>query len=127
MHWSDRYVGLPYIAGAGDCAALAAKVARDVLGIDCGLPASHATGLREQSAQVMANKEALAVRIDAPIDAQPALFLARGRLAHIGVVCIIGGEVWVLHADQSAGAVVRERLSRMTEFRYILEGFYKWL
>jgi hypothetical protein len=127
LHWSDKYVGQPYVAEVGDCAGLAAKVARDVLGIDCGLPSSHATGLREQSAQVMANKDALAVRVDKPADAQPALFLARGRLAHIGVVCLIGSEVWILHADQSAGAVVRERLTRMTEFRYTLEGFYKWL
>ncbi|WP_427183616.1 hypothetical protein ACL598_17505 [Bordetella bronchialis] len=127
MHWSDKYVGQPYVPEVGDCAALAAKVAREVLCVDCGLPESHATGLWEQSAQVLANKDALAQRIDKPIDAQPALFLARGRLAHIGVVCLIGLEVWILHADQSAGAVVRERLTKMTQYRYVLEGFYQWL
>ncbi|ARP89831.1 hypothetical protein CAL14_05610 [Bordetella genomosp. 9] len=127
MHWSDRYLGEPYVPEVGDCASLAARVAREILGIDCGLPEGHATGLWEQSAQVLANKDALAQRVERPIDAQPALFLARGRLAHIGVACLIGPEVWILHADQSAGAVVRERLTAMTKFRYKLEGFYKWL
>lgn len=127
MHWSDRFVGMAYVPQSGDCAALAAKVAKEVLGVDCALPITHATTLRDQSVQVMANKDALAQRVDEPIDGQPALFLARGRLAHIGVVCLIDSQVWVLHADQSAGSVVREKLSSMTRFRYVLEGFYRWI
>ena len=127
MHWSDKYVGLLYVAKTGDCAALAARVASEVLRIECGLPAVHAVTLREQSAQVMAYKDELAEKVSTPIDGHPALFLARGRLAHISVVCLIDAQVWILHADQSAGAVVRERVSRMTEYRYILDGYYRWL
>ena len=120
-------MGLPYVAASGDCAALASRVAKEVLGIECALPRVHATTLRAQSDQIMEHKDDMAQRIQSPIDGQPALFLARGRLAHIGVVCLIESQVWILHADQSAGAVVREKLSSMTQFRYVLEGFYRWL
>lgn len=127
MHWSDRYVGLPYTAESGDCAALAAKVAKEVLGKDCALPTSHSATLREQAKQIHDHRDSLAVRAVNPTDGQPALFIGRGRTCHIGVVCLIASEVWILHADQGAGFVVRERLSNMTKLRFQLEGFYKWL
>ncbi|ARP86304.1 hypothetical protein CAL13_08905 [Bordetella genomosp. 9] len=128
MHWSDRYVGLPYIPESGDCAALAARVASEVLRIDCALPTAHATTLRDQAKQIMDCRDSLAIRVAHPVDAHPALFVGRGRTCHIGVVCVIDSQVWVLHADQGAGFVVRERLQSMTQpHRFRLEGFYKWL
>jgi len=75
----------------------------------------------------MGYRDSLAVRTAAPADGQPALFVGRGRTCHIGVVCLIDGATWILHADQGSGFVVRERLSNMTKFRFELEGFYKWL
>jgi hypothetical protein len=128
MHWSDRFVGRPYVVQDGDCAALASDVARSILGLDPALPSSHAKGHRNQGAQVLAHKDALAKRVELPKDGHPVLFVARGRLCHIGVACQIQGETWILHADQSVGFVVRERLSRMNQtFRYQLEGFYQWI
>jgi hypothetical protein len=128
MHWSDRYVGLPYIAESGDCAALAARVANEVLHIDCQLPAAHSVTLREQAKQIMEYRDSLAVRVDHALDAQPALFIGRGRTCHIGVVCLIDAQLWILHSDQGSGFVVRERLQNMTQpHRFQLEGFYKWL
>lgn len=126
MHWSDKYVGEPYIPGEGDCAALAAKVALEVLGIADSLPVPHASGHRNQAKQVYEHKDNLAVRVDAPIEGHPILFNARGQTCHIGVACWLAGEWWVLHADQGIGFVIRERLRDMTRFRYSTEGFYKW-
>ncbi|MYZ41430.1 hypothetical protein [Schauerella aestuarii] len=126
MHWSDKYVGEPYVPGVGDCASLAAKVGREVLGIACGLPEVHATGLRNQATQIYEHKDVLAGRVDKPIDGQPALFVGRGRVCHIGVCCLIAGETWILHADQTVGFVVRQRLREMTRIHYQLEGFYRW-
>ncbi|WP_254926177.1 hypothetical protein [Bordetella genomosp. 11] len=119
---------MPYIVESGDCAALAARVAKDVLGISCQLPTSHALTLREQAKQIMDYRDSLAVRIARPLDAQPALFIGRGRTCHIGVACLIESQVWILHADQGARFVVRERLQNMTQpHRFQLEGFYQWL
>lgn len=126
MHWSEKYVGEPYIPGVGDCAALAARVARDVLRKECRLPDVHATGLRNQAMQIESSKDDLADRIDYPIDGQPALFVGRGRTCHIGVMCWISGEWWVLHADQSCGFVIRQKLREVIRVHYKVEGFYAW-
>lgn len=126
MHWSDKYVGLPYVAETGDCAALAEKVARQEFGQSPQLPVSHAVTLRDQSAQILEHRDELAERIEGPVDGCPALFIGRGRLCHIGVMCWLAHEWWVLHADQSAGAVIRQRLRDVTRIHYRLEGFYQW-
>lgn len=125
-HWSDAYVGLPYLPETGDCAALAERVAREVFGKVVGLPVSHASTYREQAKQILELQDSYAVRIDAPKDGCPALFIGRGRLCHIGVMCLIANEWWVLHADQSAGSVLRQRLRDVTRIHWKLEGVYEW-
>lgn len=126
MHWSDKYVGEPYVPESGDCAALAERVAREVFGKIVGLPTSHASTYREQAKQIMELRDDYATKIDAPKDGCPALFVGRGRLCHIGVMCWIANEWYVLHADQSAGFVIRQRLRDMTQFHWQLEGVYEW-
>ncbi|MGV2896731.1 hypothetical protein ACNPPY_13145 [Achromobacter sp. AGC78] len=126
MHWSDKYVGLPYVPETGDCAALAARVSAEVFGIRPLLPVSHAQTLRDQSAQIIECREDLAERVENATDGCPALFIGRGRLCHIGVMCWIAHEWWVLHADKSAGSVIRQRLRDMTRIHFKLEGYYRW-
>lgn len=126
IHWSDKYIGEPYIPEVGDCAALAAKVNYEQFKKLPELPNSHAETLREQSKQIVELKDDLAVKIDEPFDGCPVLLIGRGRLCHIGVMCWIANEWWVLHADQSAGFVVRQRLRELTRLHYKVEGFYQW-
>lgn len=126
MTWVDRYIGIPYVAKTGDCAAFAQRVAREVLHMDVVLP-GHATGLRAQALQIDALKDRYAERVDAPIDAHPVLFLARKKFYHMGAVALIAGETWVVHADQSVGMVVCQRLRDMIAWQYELEGMYRWL
>jgi hypothetical protein len=126
MHWSDKYVGAPYVPETGDCAALAAKVAKVDFGIETDLPTVHASTLRDQSAQILQHRDVMAERVEAPFDGCPALFVGRGRLCHIGIMCWLAHEWWVLHADKGAGSVIRQRLRDMTRLNFKLEGFYKW-
>lgn len=126
MHWSDKYVGLPYVPETGDCAALAERVARQEFGQSPQLPVVHAVTLRDQSAQILDHRDELAERIDEPVDGCPALFIGRGRLCHIGVMCWLAHEWWVLHADQTAGSVIRQRLRDVTRIHFRLEGYYRW-
>lgn len=126
MHWSDKYVGEPYVPESGDCAALAERVAREVFGKTIGLPTSHASTYRDQAKQIMELRDDYAEKLDAPRDGCPALFVGRGQLCHIGVMCWIANEWWVLHADQSAGFVIRQRLRHMTQLHWKLEGVYQW-
>lgn len=126
-HWSEKYIGMPYESGVADCMVLAERVANEVLGIYPGIPAAHETSLRGQAEQLARLKWNYAERVDGPIDAQPVLFVARGRFYHCGAVALIGGETWVLHNDQSAGMVICQRLRDMTRWAYQLEGFYSWI
>lgn len=126
MHWSDKYVNQPYVPETGDCAAFAERVAREHLGITVGLPDGHATALRAQAAQIMAHRGDFAAQIDEPAEGHPVLLRSRGDLFHIGVMCHLANEWWVLHADKGFGAVIRQPLRRMLMVDYTLEGFYRW-
>lgn len=126
MHWSDTYVNQPYVPETGDCAAFAERVARERLGIAVGLPDGHATALRAQAAQIIAHRGEFAEQVAEPVEGHPVLLRSRGDLFHIGVMCKLAGEWWVLHADKGFGAVIRQPLRRMLMVDYKLEGFYQW-
>lgn len=126
-HWSDEYLGRPYIKGVADCMHLAEEVAIDVLGINPNLPQSHETSLRKQAEQIDRLRADYAIKVSEPIDGHPILFLARNRFYHCGVAAMINGSLWVLHNDQSAGMVVRQRMRDVTLVHFKLEGFYRWL
>lgn len=126
IHWSDKYVGLPYLPQEFDCASLAAQVSKDLFNKEIGLPESHGETYRGQSKQILKHKDDLAIKIEKPVDGCPALFYGRGRLCHIGVMCWIAGDWWVLHNDESSRFVVRQRLRDMTRVLFTLEGYYLW-
>jgi hypothetical protein len=126
-HWTTQFIGRPYIPGIADCMNLAEQVANEVLSINPGIPTTHETSLRGQAEQLSRLKDSFAVRVDTPIDAQPVLFVARGRLYHCGVVALISSETWVLHADSLAGMVVCQRLRDMPRWAYVFEGWYRWI
>lgn len=126
MHWSDRYLGRPYIPGEFDCAALAMCVQWEVFGRTVRIPAEHATGIRAQSAQININAAVVADPIDKPSEGDAVLMKARGLLSHVGVYCVINGEPHVLHAMRNAGQVVRHRLRDLKLQGLTVEGFYAW-
>lgn len=130
MHWSAHYVGQPYEPGSHDCAALAARVQREVFGRDITLPMPRAQGLRGQSQQILAHQADYARRVITP-DEQPeegdaVLMRGRGRLNHIGVYCLIDGAGYVLHAMRDAGSVCLHRLRDLPSLGLPVEGFYRW-
>lgn len=126
MHWTDKYVGQPYVPETGDCAAFAERVAREYLGITPGLPEAHEVKLRAQAAQIRAHQAEFAEQVPAPIEGHPVLLRSRGDLFHIGVMTFLSNEWWVVHADQSFGTVVRQRLRDMLRVDYKLEGYFRW-
>lgn len=127
MHWSDRYIGEPYIPEVADCAVLAVRVAKEVFGKDISLPVAHAATIRAQAKQINDLKDDYAVRIEKPEDGQPVLLIGRGFSCHIGIMCWIANEWYVLHANQSFQFVTRERLRDLTRILYRVEGFYSWI
>lgn len=126
-HWSDAYVGQPYVAGEHDCAALAVQVQREVFGREVLLPAERAHGLRGMSAQIESLKEDYAVRVETPAEGDAVLMVGRGHLDHIGLYCLIDGVPYVLHAMKKSGQVVRHRLRELLDQGLKVEAFYRWV
>lgn len=128
-HWSDAYIGRPYMAGSADCAHLAAEVRREVFH-----DASVATIERiERAASALGRVhqvEELAARhgrrTAAPADGDAVLMLCRGRPSHVGIYCLIGTDAYVLHAMANAGEAVRHRLRDLPRVGLAVEGFYQW-
>lgn len=126
MHWSDKYIGRPYVAGSYDCAALAAEVAQAEFGRAVRLPQDRPTGHFAQSAEIDALQDDYAVPVTDPQEGDPVLMKCRGRLSHIGVWCLIDGEPYILHAMRNAGHVVRHRLRDLARVNLDFAGAYQW-
>ncbi len=132
-HWSDAYVGLAYIEGAFDCGELARTVRADVFGRAIDLPTERGyrglTGVakvKAMHAQIALCKDDYATPTDRPEDGDGVLLVSRGRVDHIGIYCLIGGEGWVLHATSGADQVVRTRVRELALYGYAVEGYYQW-
>ncbi len=145
-HWSEGYVGLPYIPGAHDCAHLVERVQREVFGRAVALPTDRAGWRsRELSAQISEAAPGLARRrvdLDTAHDGDPVLMIGAGRLNHIGVLVTPFGqpvavqptalrdsvaECSVLHNFIRARQVVLTRVRDLPRWGLELEGVYAWL
>lgn len=122
-HWSEAFVGLPYVEGEQDCAELVARVQREVFGRAVTVPRARADGPFGKSAQIAQGAADLADRVALPAEGDAVLMQVRG-LWHVGVWFAVG-EPWVLHALRSAGAVVAHRLRDLPALGIKVEGFYR--
>ena len=123
-HWSEAYVGLPYVPGEQDCAELVARVQREVFGRAVTVPRERAAGPFGLSAQISAGARDLATPVEAPADGDAVLMLVRG-LWHVGVWFEQAGEGWVLHALRRSGMVVTHRMRDLPQAGIRVEGFYR--
>lgn len=123
-HWAVAYVGLPY--ASADCAQLAERVQREQFGRELALPTERAVGLRELSRQIDDWRHRLAEPTRAPAEGDAVLMLARGRLMHIGIYCLIEGQPHVLHAMRNAGQACLHLLRDLPRQGLTVEGFYRW-
>lgn len=132
-HWSDRFVGVPYVEETFDCGELARTVRAEVFGQPIELPRERDYAGKRGVARVRAMRDQIAAHRDdyatptvTPCDGDGVLLQSRGRLDHIGLYCLIGGEAWVLHAAAGIDQVVRTRVRQLELSGYRLEGYYRW-
>ena len=133
-HWSDKYLGRPYLRGEFDCADLVVEVARAEFGRAVALP-RHAEGVRARDRQIEELTGVLGRRLDraageAIQDGDIVLMKAAGRRLslghHIGVVAALPLAACVVHCLAGIG-VARHALDCLAERGLALTGFYRWL
>jgi len=123
-HWSARYIGLPY--AQCDCAALCEQVLREVFGREVHLPTDRAGSVFGLSRQIDNLQATYATPVERPHDGDAVLMRSRGRLNHIGLVCLIDGRIWVLHSQRNAGMVVLHREHALGNLGLQRVGYYAW-
>lgn len=128
MHWSQKYIGQPYVAGEADCARLVCQVRREVF----GQPVPDEAEIERKASrlarvvQLTDGVEAFGQRTELPQEGDAVLMVCRARPSHIGVYCQVDGEPAVLHAMENAGMVVLHKLRDLSRVFLAVEGFYKW-
>lgn len=128
MHWSEPYIGAPYVHGAADCLALFVRVSREVFGreIPDGATIDRAVSRLGRAAQMSDGVESLGQVTESPKEGDAVLMICAGRPSHIGVYCLVDNEPSVLHAMENAGMVVRHAIRELPRYALRLEGFYTW-
>ena len=129
-HWSERYVGLAYIEGGFNCAELVRQVQAEVFGRLVRYPAEQPADYRGQARMLREELPRHVVPIavsETPEDGDGMVLIARGYAEHIGVLCQINAEPYVLHNFIRGGMVVLHRLSDLPSQGIKLEGVYRWI
>lgn len=128
MHWSDNYIGEPYVTGDADCARLIARVRQEIYGLPVpdDVEVDRAASRLGRIGQMSDLVDLYGQRTDDPDEGDVVLMLCRARPSHVGVYCVVDNEPCVLHAMENAGMVVRHRLRDLPKVFLTVEGFYKW-
>ena len=128
MHWSEKYIGIPYIRGVADCARLVCDVReREFDGyVPNETDVERANSRLGRSAQIQDGVEIYGERTDKPEEGDVVLVNVLGRASHVGVFCIVNGENSILHAMENAGMVVLHKIRDLEKYRMSVEGYYKW-
>ena len=126
MHPAEAFVGIPYDADTFDCADLVAHVRKHLHGHDVRLPNGRP---RREAGQVALGElsKAYATRTEAPQDGDLVLMKRRAGVGHVGLYYLIGGEGWVLHANETNGMSVFHRVRELPDWGAIIEGYYAWV
>lgn len=121
----DRFCGLPYCAHTFDCADLVALVQRELYGRHIALPGRAA----RERAPVATAQRALSGEIAYGITEAEAgdgdVVLMHSDTMHLGVLFVIGGERWVLHAFANVGYTALQRVSELRQLGVRIEGYYR--
>lgn len=127
-HWSEVYIGEPYVPGEADCAALYARVSREVFrrSVPDAVEVERAASRLGRAAQMGDGVEAWGNPVERPVEGDAVLMVCAGRPSHIGVYCLVDGEPCVLHAMENAGQTVLHTLRSLGRYALRVEGFYRW-
>ena len=127
-HWSEKYIGRPYVLGDADCARLLADVRKEVfsLPVPSEVEVDRAQSRLSRVGQMTDLVAEYGIRTDDPQEGDAVLMICAGRPGHIGAYCLINNQGCVLHAMENAGMVVLHKIRDLNIFSLKVEGYYKW-
>ena len=127
-HWSEKYVGQPYIKGEFICGDLVRLVMKEQCRFDVQAPTNR--HLNESDLIAFADEYADQLELsDVLQDFDAVLMHQLGAKTvnrwHIGVVAMINLLPWVLHNIVGQG-VIFQPSSQLNRVGLEIEGFYRW-
>lgn len=127
-HWSEKYIGQPYMVHSADCARLLAKVRKEQFGqeVPTEIEVDRAQSRLGRLGQMKDLVAEFGVRTDTPKEGDAVLMNCRSRPSHIGIYCEVDNEPCVLHAMQNADMVVLHRIRELNRVFLTVEGYYSW-
>jgi hypothetical protein len=130
LRQAEALVGIEYVAGQFDCMHLAVLAQRMLFNRQIAWPErTHPRGKLGQAVAVQRHCDELAQRLDdgtPPETGDAVLWRRPDGGYHIGTVFEQCGQRWVLHADQSLGSSVLQRMADTAAQGLQVEGFYRW-
>ena len=127
-HWSEQYIGKPYVIGDADCAHTLAMVRSEVFNqpVPTDIEVERKASALGRAGQMIDLVAEYGEKTENPEEGDAVLMMCKGRPSHIGAYCIVNGEPSVLHAMQSAGMVVLHRIRDLERVFLTVEGYYTW-
>jgi cell wall-associated NlpC family hydrolase len=122
-HWAANYIGQPWVAGVGDCWALARRVWHERFGWSVpAIGVNSASAIASRRAFADAGHFAAWAEVSDPREGD-AVLMARGHYpCHVGVY-VDGGRV--LHSVEGTGAVLSQ-IARLRDMGYSVAGFWRY-
>lgn len=108
MHtWASKYVG-QVCGGERNCARLMVDVQKDVFGRIVKLPEEIENNYRTNSRIIdyVATEQFMEVRKENSIDGDVVAMRIRSYENHVGVLCVHGGERYILHTNDVTGQAI---------------------
>ena len=131
-HWSERWIGRDWVAGAYECSDFVAEVLAAEFGVAVDLPRAGES-IRERDRLTRLCAPALARQLapgEAPLEGDGVLMRARGRRTvaghHIGLFCAPGGEPSALHCAAGLGSCVHS-LASLPARGLHADAVWRWL
>jgi hypothetical protein len=124
-HWTDRFLNIPH--AQLDCAQLVQKVLAEHYSRSIQFPQKQSNNLFHRAALITQHARDFARPIDQPVEGCGVLMYGRGRMAHMGIYCVLNGIGHILHSDSLFGHSTLLPFARAQPPLYKLQGFYEWI
>ena len=126
-HWSANYIGKPYVENEYDCAHMLEDVQTNVFHRNVDIPVERAKNVILTMKKIDEHRETYLTPIseEEAVDGDVVLMVCRGRLSHIGVLCVVDGIRYVLHNLKTSGNVALHKIRDLDRIALRLDGFYR--